>query len=271
MEIDREATSGILPISCLRVDPNLSEPLPLRDRKRDDGRCDHALEERPVDADDPRHRPRRDERERVLSERRLRRRVHARRRDHVNRAVARQPPGEEGGEIGVPPVARRAAEKRGVDGDSVRPRGGHLGPARLGRVARLDAEQAGIAGEQVVPGRQPPAAGDRRRPVVDHGADHRVLHRDPREPGDVARARVVARLVEPVRVREVRVAQAEPLRPRRSSSRRSRPGSRRRARRARPRRRSRSGRAPPRRAPARSAGRPSSGRSTTRRPRQRSG
>ena len=40
-------------------------------------------------------------------------------------------------------------------------------------------------------------------------ADHRVLHRDPREPRHVARARVVAGRVEPVRVREVRVAQTE--------------------------------------------------------------
>ena len=150
-----------------RVDPNLSEPLPLltgsettagattRSRSGRSTRTIRVTGRGETSASG------------VLSERRLRRRVHARRRDHVDRAVARQPPREEGGEIAVSAVARRAAEKRGVDSDSVRPRGGHLGPARLGRVARLDAEHAGIAGEQVVPGRQLSAAGDRRRPVVD--------------------------------------------------------------------------------------------------------
>src|SRR5581483_7226711 len=195
--------------AATRVDPHLPQCLTLVHRQRDYPRRDHPLDERPVDTHYPPDGSGRDERECAATVLRPRGRVHAAVGDEVDDAVTRDRPREQRGEIAVPSLPRLAAEQRRVDRHVVRPRGRDLGPARPRRVAGLDPEGPREAAEQVVPGVQDPAAADRRGRPPDDRADHRSPHRDPRQPGDVPGARVVTRLIEAVRVREVGVAEPE--------------------------------------------------------------
>ena len=121
-------------------------------------------------------------------------RVGARRADRVDDAVLREPAGEQRLQVGVALRARRAAEDRRVDRDARAARGRDLRPAGAARVAGLDADHAGDDAEQVVPGVQRAAAGDR---VVALGARSSrttgICIATRREQRHVARARDVRR------------------------------------------------------------------------------
>ena len=98
--------------------------------------------------------------------------------------------------------------------------GGHLRPAGVVRVTRLGADQRQRA-DQVVGRGQRATAGDRRGRPRRPRADERVAERRRQEGRHVARARDVTRLVEPVRVLEVRRGEPELPSPSRSSARRT--------------------------------------------------
>ena len=100
--------------------------------------------------------------------------------------------------------------------------------------------------QEVVPGKEPPAAGDVGALQLTARRMNGSLHGDAREPRHVAGARDLPGCVEPAGVDEVRVSRARARAPSRSSARRSaRPIRRRHAARAPSRRRSRSARARP--------------------------
>src|SRR5437016_4943927 len=92
------------------VDAHLAEPLALAHRQANGRPGDHALDERPIDADRAHELPSRDERQRTPPVTDLRTRVDVLRLDERHGAVARETPPEKRGEVAVSLHAGRAAE-----------------------------------------------------------------------------------------------------------------------------------------------------------------
>jgi hypothetical protein len=88
---DDRAASDQLPPS---VHAHFAQALTGADRQRNHSGCDDALDERPVDADDAGDATCRDERQRPAAVRGDGGRVDPITRDHVDRPIARDPPGE---------------------------------------------------------------------------------------------------------------------------------------------------------------------------------
>ena len=129
--------------------------LPHRQRRLD--REDDAFDERPLDVDHAQRRLAGDDSYRGLPVGRPHRAVRPASVDRPHSPVAREAPGEQPGEICIPPFAGRAPEQRGVDRDAAATGCGDLRPAGAVRVARLDADQIREGREQVVPRVQAPA------------------------------------------------------------------------------------------------------------------
>src|SRR5918994_1420840 len=189
-------------------DLHLAEPLPLPDRERDLDGQHHALEQWALDMDHAQGRLRRHEPDGVAAVGGAGGAVHALGIDRPDGAVSREAPGEQAREIAVAALARLAAEQGRVDRHAAAPRRRHLRPAGAVGVARLDADRAREGREQVVPREELPP-GRRGGDELHRLPDERLVHRNARELRDVGGARVVARCVEAVRIREVRVHEPE--------------------------------------------------------------
>ena len=209
---NRTCSDQVAATDEVRARPDLdpAEDGALVDGQRDVPARRDALGQRPADPGCCEQRPRRDERKRLFAVRKARMCIGAACVHHRDDAVLRLRPDQERTQIGVAHRPRRLAEDRRVDGRATRPaEGSDLAPAGRVRVARLDADHAGQLREQVVPGVQHPAAGDRRRLLGDGSPNERVPHQQLREPGHVGRARALTRRVEAVRAHVVRVAQPQ--------------------------------------------------------------
>src|SRR3954466_11718976 len=118
-------------------------------------------------------------------------RVRASLPDHALDTVSTETPPEERGQIGVPLLARWAAENRRVDADARPSRRRDLAPASGAGVAGLHPDHAGERAEQVVPGVEHAPTRDVRGAHLHGLADGGFAHEDAREPRDVGRARVL--------------------------------------------------------------------------------
>ena len=129
--------------------------------------------------------------------------------DELDRAVAVEAVGQELAQRVVADPARVAPEHRAVHGRTVPARGRRLGPAGVVGVPGLSSDERRPVGEEVVRRGERPAAGQRDALALERITDERHPERVPQQLRDVACARDVAGLVEPVRVLEVRVGQTE--------------------------------------------------------------
>src|SRR5436305_11596528 len=164
------------------VDTDRAEPLPCADRHADRSCGDDARPQRPVDADGASRTGGGDEVERPAAVAGLGERVRPSLPDHAPDTVSTDAPPEQRRQVGVPLLARRAAEDRRVHADARPSHSCDLAPARGTRVAGLDAAQAGERAEQVVPRVEHSSAGDVRGAEPHHPADGALVHEDPREP-----------------------------------------------------------------------------------------